>query len=425
MTIARRRPFGQRYAFVVVGVIFLSLLVAAGVRATPGVLILPLESAFGWSRDVVSLSAAVGIFLYGLMGPFAAALMQGFGVRRTMMSALALISASAALSAFMTEPWHLIATWGVLSGLGSGCVAIVLGATVVNRWFVKNRGTVMGLLTASTATGTLAFLPGLAALAESGGWRPVVLTVAAATALLIPVAYFLLPEKPADIGLVPYGADPKGAAGAEGPRRNPIAIAVGVLYQAVGRRDFWLLFATFFVCGFTTNGLIGTHLIAMCGDHGIPEVQAASLLAAMGVFDLIGTTASGWLTDRFDARKLLFAYYGVRGLSLIYLPFSDFSLYGLSIFAVFYGLDWIATVPPTLRLITGAFGDRDAPVVFGWIITGHQIGAASAAFFAGYMRTVQGNYVDALVIAGATGVVAAFLALMIGRARARPALATA
>ncbi|HVO16065.1 MAG TPA: MFS transporter [Alphaproteobacteria bacterium] len=425
MTIARRRPFGQRYAFVVVGVIFLSLLVAAGVRATPGVLILPLESAFGWSRDVVSLSAAVGIFLYGLMGPFAAALMQGFGVRRTMMSALALISASAALSAFMTEPWHLIATWGVLSGLGSGCVAIVLGATVVNRWFVKSRGTVMGLLTASTATGTLAFLPGLAALAESGGWRPVVLTVAAATALLIPVAYFLLPEKPADIGLVPYGADPKGAAGAEGPRRNPIAIAVGVLYQAVGRRDFWLLFATFFVCGFTTNGLIGTHLIAMCGDHGIPEVQAASLLAAMGVFDLIGTTASGWLTDRFDARKLLFAYYGVRGLSLIYLPFSDFSLYGLSIFAVFYGLDWIATVPPTLRLITGAFGDRDAPVVFGWIITGHQIGAASAAFFAGYMRTVQGNYVDALVIAGATGVVAAFLALMIGRARARPALATA
>jgi MFS family permease len=425
MTIARRRPFGQRYAFVVVGVIFLSLLVAAGVRATPGVLILPLESAFGWSRDVVSLSAAVGIFLYGLMGPFAAALMQGFGVRRTMMSALALISASAALSAFMTEPWHLIATWGVLSGLGSGCVAIVLGATVVNRWFVKNRGTVMGLLTASTATGTLAFLPGLAALAESGGWRPVVLTVAAATALLIPVAYFLLPEKPADIGLVPYGADPKGAAGAEGPRRNPIAIAVGVLYQAVGRRDFWLLFATFFVCGFTTNGLIGTHLIAMCGDHGIPEVQAASLLAAMGVFDLIGTTASGWLTDRFDARKLLFAYYGVRGLSLIYLPFSDFSLYGLSIFAVFYGLDWIATVPPTLRLITGAFGDRDAPVVFGWIITGHQIGAASAAFFAGYMRTVQGNYVDALVIAGCTGVIAAFLALMIGRARARPALATA
>ena len=423
MTIARRRPFGQKYAFVVVGVIFFSLLVAAGMRATPGVLILPLESAFGWTRDVVSLSAALGIFLYGLVGPFAAALMQGFGIRRTLMSALALMSLSAFLSSYMTESWHLLLTWGVLSGLGSGCVAIVLGATVVNRWFATNRGLVMGMLTASTATGTLVFLPGLAAIAEGGGWRPVVLTVAAVTALLIPVAFWLLPEKPGDIGLVPYGADPRAQAAAEGPRRNPIATALGVLYQATGKRDFWLLFATFFVCGFTTNGLIGTHLIALCGDHGIPEVQAASLLAAMGVFDLIGTTASGWLTDRVDSRKLLFAYYGVRGLALIYLPFSDFSLYGLSIFAVFYGLDWIATVPPTLRLASASFGDRDAPVVFGWVVTGHQIGAASAAFLAGYLRTVQGNYVDALVIAGATGILAAFLALMIGRAGPRPALA--
>jgi MFS family permease len=423
MTIARRRPFGQNYAFVVVGVVFCSLLVAAGVRATPGVLILPLESAFGWTRDVVSLSAALGIFLYGLVGPFAAALMQGFGVRRTLASALALMSVAALLSSFMTQSWQLIATWGVLSGLGSGCVAIVLGATVVNRWFVTNRGLVMGMLTASTATGTLVFLPGLAAIAEGGGWRPVVLTVGVATALLIPVALWLLPERPSSIGLVPYGADPHAPAAPEPPRRNPIATALGVLYQATGKRDFWLLFATFFVCGFTTNGLIGTHLIALCGDHGIPEVQAASLLAAMGIFDLIGTTASGWLTDRVDSRKLLFAYYGVRGLALIYLPFSDFTLYGLSIFAVFYGLDWIATVPPTLRLATAAFGDRDAPVVFGWVVTGHQIGAASAAFLAGYLRTVQGNYVDALIIAGATGVIAAFLALMIGRVKPRPALA--
>ena len=316
-----------------VGVIFFALLVAAGMRATPGVLILPLESAFGWSRDTISLSAAVGIFLYGLIGPFAAALMQGFGIRRTLMFALALMSAAAVLSSFMTEPWHLILTWGVLSGLGSGCVAIVLGATVVNRWFVKNRGLVMGLLTASTATGTLVFLPGLAALAESGGWRPVVLTVAATTALLIPVAYWLLPERPSDIGLVPYGADPHASGGGRRAAGQPDRDRARRLYQATGRRDFWLLFGTFFVCGFTTNGLIGTHLIAFCGDHGIAEVQAASLLAMMGIFDLIGTTASGWLTDRFDPRKLLFVYYGVRGLSLIYLPFSDFSLYGLSIFA--------------------------------------------------------------------------------------------
>jgi MFS family permease len=412
--ITRRRPFGQKYAFVVVGVVFLCLLVAAGQRGAPGVLIQPLEKAFGWQRDTISLSAGIGIFFYGMMGPFAGALMQRFGIRRTVMTALALMAASVALSALMTQPWQLIALWGVFSGIGSGCVSMVLAATVVNRWFTTHRGLVMGLLTASTATGTLIFIPGLAAIAEHAGWEPVVLTVAAGAAAMIPFAYWLLPEWPTDAGLGRYGAAPDEAPPAP-DQRNLLALAFGTLTRAMRFRAFWYLFATFFVCGFTTNGLVGTHLIALCGDHGIQEVQAAGLLATMGVFDLFGTTASGWLTDRFDPRKLLFMYYGLRGLSLIYLPYSDFSFFGLSIFAMFYGLDWIATVPPTLRLTSENFGSRDAPIVFGWIAAGHQIGAASAAYFAGRMHTIQGNYLEAFVIAGMTGLAAALISLLIAR----------
>ena len=426
MTIQRHRPFGQNYAFVVVAVVFLALLASAGMRATPGVLMLPLGRAFGWSRDSISSAAAVGILLYGLMGPFAAALMQRFGIRRVLLVALSVMTLAAASSALMSQPWQLVATWGVLSGAGTGCVAVVMGATVVGRWFSSHRGLMMGLLTASTATGTLIFLPGLAAIAEYFGWQAVVLTIATVSAVLIPLAWWLLPERPSDIGLRRYGAaadEPVDTGAASG---NLFAMTLGVLRNATRNGTFWLLFATFFVCGFTTNGLIGTHFIALCGDHGIPEVRAAGLLAMMGIFDLVGTTASGWLTDRFDPRKLLFVYYGLRGLSLMYLPYSDFSFYSLSLFGVFYGLDWIATVPPTLRLTTDAFGERDAPIVFGWVVAGHQVGAAAAAFMAGVLRVQLGSYMTPFVIAGAAGVVAAFLALRIGRRRDRgelPALA--
>ncbi|GAA0700840.1 putative MFS family arabinose efflux permease [Dyella sp. SG562] len=426
MTIQRHRPFGQNYAFVVVAVVFLALLASAGMRATPGVLMLPLGRAFGWSRDSISSAAAVGILLYGLMGPFAAALMQRFGIRRVLLVALSVMTLAAASSALMSQPWQLVATWGVLSGAGTGCVAVVMGATVVGRWFSSHRGLMMGLLTASTATGTLIFLPGLAAIAEYFGWQAVVLTIAAVSAVLIPLAWWLLPERPSDIGLRRYGATADEPADAGAAGGNLFALTLGVLRNATRNGTFWLLFATFFVCGFTTNGLIGTHFIALCGDHGIPEVRAAGLLAMMGIFDLVGTTASGWLTDRFDPRKLLFVYYGLRGLSLMYLPYSDFSFYSLSLFGVFYGLDWIATVPPTLRLTTDAFGERDAPIVFGWVVAGHQVGAAAAAFMAGVLRVQLGSYMTPFVIAGAAGVVAAFLALRIGRRRDRgelPALA--
>jgi predicted MFS family arabinose efflux permease len=416
MTILHRRPFGQRYAFVVVGVIFCALLISSALRAAPGVLMLPLQDAFGWGRDTISLSAAIGILIYGLAGPLAAALMERIGLRRTVLGALTLMCVSTAASLLMSQPWHLMITWGVVSGVATGAVAAVLGATVVNRWFTTNRGLVMGLMSASTATGNLIFLPAMAALAQSGGWQKVVIAVAIASAALIPLVYFLVPERPGAIGLTRYGARPDEVA--EPPRaaqRGFLNETFSILRNAATTRTFWFLFATFFVCGFTTNGLVGTHLIAFCGDNGIPEVQAAGLLALMGVFDLIGTTFSGWLTDRFDPRKLLFVYYGIRGLSLLYLPYSGFSGVSLTIFAVFYGLDWIATVPPTLRLANEKFGDRAGPIVFGWVLAGHQAGGAAAAFFGGLMREWQGNYTTAFLLTGITGLVAAAIAMMIDR----------
>ncbi|QII85791.1 MFS transporter [Bordetella hinzii] len=426
MSIARLpRPFqrlGQHYAFVVVAVIFFALLVSAGLRSTPGVLLTPLQEDFGWSRATISAAAALGIFLYGLVGPFAAAAMERFGLRRVLITALVVMSASSAASAFMTESWHLLLTWGLFSGLASGAVAVVLGATVVNRWFVTRRGLMMGLLTASTATGNLLFLPVLAALAASGDWTRVVWAVAAGAAVIVPFASWLVPGRPASVGLRPYGADPHAPPPSAAPRTGLLAQTFGALNRARRTRAFWYLFATFFVCGFTTNGLVGTHLISLCGDHGIAEVQAAGLLALMGVFDLVGTTASGWLTDRYDPRKLLFVYYALRGLSLMYLPYSDFSFYSLSIFAIFFGLDWIATVPPTLRLATEAFGERDAPVVFGWIVAGHQVGAAAAAWMGGAVREMSGSYLMTFVLAGSTGLVAAVIALRINRKPAAPQL---
>ena len=414
---------GQRYAFVVVGVIFFCLLFSAGLRATPSVLLDPLHQAFGWSRATISLAAAIGIFFYGMVGPFAAAAMDHFGLRRVLLGALLVMAASSAASAYMTQSWHLIALWGIFSGIGSGAVATVLAATIANRWFLKHRGLAMGILTASTATGNLIFLPVLAALASSGDWTRAVWAVAIAMIVMVPLVWRLVPGLPADVGLLPYGSDPAHPPAPAGPRPGLIAATFGALGRASRTRAFWFLFATFWVCGFTTNGLVGTHLIAMCGDHGIGAVQAAGLLAVMGVFDLVGTTASGWLTDRYDPRKLLFVYYGLRGVSLMLLPYTDFSLYSLSIFAVFYGLDWIATVPPTLRLATDVFGDRDAPVVFGWIVAGHQIGAATAAWMGGVMREATGSYLTAFVVSGATGIIAAVIALLVRRDRVTPALA--
>jgi sugar phosphate permease len=402
------------YAWIVAAITFCTLLIGAGVRATPSVLIVPLERDFHWSRATISFAISVNLVLYGLIGPFAAELMNRFGVRRVIAGSLLVVSTAVALTTRMTASWQLVMLWGVLVGCGTGMTALVLGATIVNRWFSAQRGVVMGVLTASTATGQLIFLPILAALVERNGWRSAALLIAGCAAAIIPFALLLIRERPTDLGLLPYGEDsnPDSKSHVSPARESALA----VLRSVAPSRDFWLLFASFFICGVSTNGLIGTHLIPACMDHGIPEVKAAGLLAIMGIFDLIGTTSSGWLSDRFDNRYLLAWYYGLRGLSLLYLPFSfDINFYGLSLFAVFYGLDWIATVPPTVRLTANLFGKERSSIVFGWIVAGHQLGAALAAFGAGAIRTYLGNYTSAFLLAGLMCVTATLVVLPIGR----------
>ena len=401
-----RRPHP---ALIVVAVTFLALLVSAALRSAPGVMMLPLELHFGWDRATISGAAALGILLYGLVGPFAAALMLSFGIRRTMLAGLALMAASTFASQWMTLPWHYVLSWGVLSGIGSGAVASVLGAAVVNRWFATRQGLVMGLLSASTATGALVFLPVLAWLSQDGGWKPVALAVSIGCAALIPLVAWLVPERPEASGHRRFGEAPDTPPAPAMKQAATPWLAVEALARAAKAPVFWVLAGTFFVCGLTTNGLVGTHMIAFCGDHGIAPVAAAGLLSLMGFFDLIGTTASGWLTDRYDPKKLLAVYYGVRGLSLVALPFIDFGPVSLTVFAIFYGLDWIATVPPTVKLANGAFGERDGPIVFGWVLVAHQMGAATAAFGAGVIREAAGTYTPAFVLAGAFAVAASLV----------------
>jgi MFS family permease len=415
----RRLPVSTRgYASIVVGVTFLALLVSAGLRSAPGVMMLPLEQHFGWDRATISAAAAIGILLYGFVGPFAAALMLSIGIKRTMLGGLVLMASATFASLWMTEPWQYVLSWGVISGVGSGAVASVLGAAVVNRWFATRQGLVMGMLTASTATGALVFLPVLAWLAEGGAWRPVALAVSIASAAMLPLVFLFVPERPQDVGVRRFGEAEDTPPPAPLKQAATVSLAFTALFRAARSPMFWLLFGTFFVCGLTTNGLVGTHMIAFCGDHGIAPVAAAGLLSLMGLFDLIGTTASGWLTDRYDPRKLLFVYYGLRGLSLLALPFLDFGAGSLFLFAVFYGLDWIATVPPTVKLANLTFGERDAPIVFGWVMVGHQLGAATAAFGAGAIRAWTGTYTPAFLIAGAFGLAAA-VAILSGRTEAR------
>ena len=419
---------GLHPAWRVAAITFLVLLVAAGIRSAPSVLIVPLEQEFGWTRDVTGFAVGLNIFLFGLTGPFAVAILERFGMRRTVGMSLLVLAAGVAMTPFMTASWQLVVLWGGVVGGASGVTALVLAATVANRWFVARRGLVMGVLTASTATGQLIFLPVFTALVQTVGWRAVSVVLACIAAALIGPVMVLMRDRPSDLGIPPYGGT---AIVAPAAVQNPVRRALMALRTGLGQRDFWLLSGTFFVCGASTNGLIGTHLIPACLDSGwVPAGMAAGLLAAMGVFDMIGTTLSGWLSDRWDNRMLLSWYYGLRGLSLLFLPFAlagdVIGVTGLAIFAVFYGLDWIATVPPTVRLAARCFGEDNAPVMFAWIVCAHQLGASVAAYGAGIVRVGAGSYGPAFLSAGALCLVASIMALMIGRRPSvRPVVATA
>ena len=407
------------YGWVVVAVTFLTLLVTAAAMGTPGVLIVPLEHEFGWEDAQISSALALRILLFGLFGPFAAAFMNRFGVRRVIICAMALIATGLLTSLAMTRLWQLILLWGVVVGVGTGLTAMVLAATVATRWFNHRRGLVMGMLAASSATGQLIFLPFIAALTTNYGWRMALVFVCSMLGLTAVVAFFFMQDRPSELDLPLYGETkvtppPPAGTGLLTLLMSPLK----TLKDAARVPIFWVLFATFFVCGSSTNGLIQTHFVTLCHDYGLPAVGAASVLAMMGAFDFIGTIGSGWLSDRFDNRWLLFWYYGLRGLSLLYLPFTDFTFYGLSLFAVFYGLDWIATVPPTVKLTADRFGPERAGMVFGWVFAGHQLGAATAAFGAGYIRTEYSTYLPAFFIAGGLCLCAAVLVLTVRKSSA-------
>lgn len=404
------------YGWVMVGVTFLAALISAGTVGAPGVFIVPLQKEFGWSNAEISSALSIRFILFGLMAPFAAALLNRYGLRKVTLTAQLVVVSGLLGSLFMTQVWQLWLLWGVVIGIGTGMTALVLGATIATRWFVARRGLVVGIMTASVATGQLVFLPALAAVTERVGWRVALALVCMMLGIAAFAVLMVMRDRPSDLGLRPFGDDGTEPLPTPPPNNAPItAVALGTLRDCSNQPVFWVLFATFFICGASTNGLVQVHLIPMCLDFGIPQVQAASLLAAMGIFDFFGTIISGWLSDRYDNRWLLFWYYGLRGLSLLFLPFSDFTFYGLSLFAVFYGLDWIATVPPTVRLTAQRFGAERANLVFGWIFAGHQLGAGAAAFGAGLSRTVLATYLPAFFVAGSLCVVAALIVLTIAR----------
>ncbi|WP_284976308.1 MFS transporter [Arthrobacter sp. efr-133-TYG-104] len=416
-------------AWAVAVVAFLALVGAAGFRAAPGVLMVPLQQEFGWSTTMLSLAVSINLVLFGLTAPFAAALMERFGIRRVTSLALCLIGLGSALTVFVNQSWQILLTWGVLIGLGTGSMALVFAATIANTWFAKSRGLVIGILTAGSAAGQLVFLPFIAALAQNPGWRGASLLIAAGALAVVPLVLRWLRNSPADVGVLPYGAEePAATIVAEGESAEPATLqdpaqqdspdvavrALQVLKRASKVRTFWGLVAGFAICGATTNGLIGTHFIPSAHDHGMPETTAAGLLAVVGVFDIVGTIASGWLTDRFNPKILLAVYYQFRGIGLLVLPLllSSSVQPSMIIFVVVYGLDWVATVPPTAAICRSVFG-ADGSVVFGWVFAAHQLGAAVAALAAGYVRDATGQYNYAWVGAAAMCTVAAVISATI------------
>jgi sugar phosphate permease len=392
----------------VVGVTFLALLVSAGVRTIPSVVIKPLEAEFLWNRASISLAVAVSLFAFGFGGPLGGSLVDRFGSRRVMLAGLALVAVGLVPLLLLSDLWQLHLFWGLVVGVGTGTVTNVLGATVALRWFNKYRGVVVGVFGAASAAGQLIFVPLMIFLAREGGWRTVIGVAGGVVALtLIPVV-FLMRNRPQDIGTEPLGEATAASTNVDSRSTS--------LREAIRTRDFWLLAGSFFICGYTTNGLIGTHLLPHTLEHGFVEADISWALAMMGLMNIFGTMASGWLSDRYDNRRLLATYYGFRALSLAALPFI-LEMRGMLLFSIIYGLDWVATVPPTVNLTAQRFGRGSLGTLYGWIFCSHMIGAGLASYAGGFFRDRLGDYHLIFISAAVLGVVAAGLSLNISRAR--------
>lgn len=394
---------------------FFSIIVAGIIRSSSGVFIVPFESEFGWDRSVISLAFGISLFLYGFSGPFMAALIEVLGLKKMMLIAMVTLLSGLGLTYVMEQSWQLILIWGVIIGLGSGLFLTVLSPYVANRWFEKRRGLAIGILTASTATGQLVLLPVLAIIIENYSWRYAVGMILILSVIMFAIILVFMKSNPRDVGTLPYGLETEREVTETMEKKNPISMAFGALLDAVKEKAFWLLAGSFFICGLSTSGLIGTHFISYCMSFGISVVTSAALLSFMGVFDLVGTTLSGWLSDRFDNRWLLFWYYSLRGASLLLLPYAliEGSVTLLVIFSIFYGLDWIATVPPTINISRQIFGIEKSGMIYGWIFASHQAGAAVAAYGGGVIYKVFYSYTWAFLYAGAFCVLASLFVILI------------
>ncbi|MDO7486426.1 MFS transporter [Peribacillus frigoritolerans] len=408
------------YSWVILIIAFFSIIVAGIVRSSSGVFIVPFENEFGWDRSVISLAFAISLFLYGLSGPFMAALIEVLGLKKMMVLAMSTLLAGIFLTFFMQHEWQLILIWGIIIGLGSGVFLTVLSPYVANRWFEKRRGLAVGILTASTATGQLILLPVLAIIIENYSWRFAIGLILVLSLIMLAIILLFMKNNPKEVGALPYGLEEEKQETVTVQNKNPVAMAFQSLIEAVRVKEFWLLAGSFFICGLSTSGLIGTHFISYCISFGLPVVTAASLLSFMGIFDLIGTTVSGWLSDRFDNRWLLFWYYALRGASLVLLPFAlnEGSIGLLVIFSIFYGLDWIATVPPTISISRQVFGMGKSGIVYGWIFAAHQVGAAVAAYGGGLIFKIFSSYTWAFFLAGIFCLLGSLFVILIKKQKA-------
>jgi len=408
------------YSWFILAITFFSIIVAGIVISSSGIFIDPFEKEFGWDRSVIALAFAISMFLYGISGPFMAALLNVMGLKKMMIASMATLLTGVILTFIMNQTWQMIIIWGLIIGLGSSLFLTVLSPYVANHWFEKRRGLAVGILTASTATGQLILLPVLAAIIDHYSWRIAIGLIMILSFIMLTIIFLFMKNTPKDIGILPYGLEEEIQESNEGQQENPIVIAFNGLFEAVKAKEFWLLSGSFFICGLSTNGLIGTHFVSYCISFGVPLVTAASFLSLMGVFNLVGTTLSGWLSDRFDNRWLLFWYYGLRGASLVFLPFAltKGSLTMLVIFTVFYGLDWIATVPPTINISRQIFGINKSGIVYGWIFASHQVGSAVAAYGGGLIYKFFNTYTWAFFLAGVFCLLASLFVIIIKKQQA-------